>query len=194
MLERSKALQIYFKPGLKEDDVMLRVWQAAKRNARAQEIFRDMLREGLVALVANGTMPESIIEECGLDAIVERRRRRTAKHSDRQAAATPPQPHPVPPYGYPGYPGYPVAAPYPPQEFPGYEQPAPVQMHPEHPAYDQPAPRPVAPPAVMERAVEQPRSEPSAERQSAAQERPAAEPPQTSPEEGRPARKLAKLM
>jgi hypothetical protein len=194
MLERSKALQIYFKPGLKEDDVMLRVWQAAKRNARAQEIFRDMLREGLVALVANGTMPESIIEECGLDAIVERRRRRTAKHSDRPAAATQPQQHPVPPYGYPGYPGYPAPAPYPAQEFPGYVQPAPVQMNPEHPSYDQPAPRPVAPPAAQERPVDQPRSEPPVERPPAAAERPAAEPPQTPSEDGRPARKLGKLM
>lgn len=145
MLERSKALQIYFKPGLKEDDVMLRVWQAAKRNARAQEIFRDMLREGLVALVANGTMPESIIEECGLDAIVERRRRRTAKHADRQAAAAP-QPQPMPPYGYAPYPGYPAPQAYPQHEAPVYAPPA--QARQEAPVFEPaPAPQPSAPAA-----------------------------------------------
>lgn len=152
MLERSKALQIYFKPGLKEDDVMLRVWQAAKRNARAQEIFRDMLREGLVALVANGTMPESIIEECGLDAIVERRRRRTAKHSDRQAA-TPAPAHPAPPYAYPGYPAYPAPAQYPPQEFPAYAYPT-EQAPVGRPASDHQPPQAPAQPAVQDRAQE----------------------------------------
>lgn len=150
MLERSKALQIYFKPGLKEDDVMLRVWQAAKRNARAQEIFRDMLREGLVALVANGTMPESIIEECGLDAIVERRRRRTAKHSDRQAA-TPA--HPTPPYAYPGYPAYPAPAQYPPQEFPAYAYPT-DQSPVGRPTSDHQPPQAPSRPAVQDRSPE----------------------------------------
>jgi hypothetical protein len=189
MLERSKALQIYFKPGLKEDDVMLRVWQAAKRNARAQEIFRDMLREGLVALVANGTMPESIIEECGLDAIVERRRRRTAKHSDRQAAGVP---QPVPPYGYPAYhPGYPAPGGYPGQELPAYGSHV---AHAEIPTIEQSASRTVPPPAAPERPAEQPPAITPVAAAPKRQEHATEADPTGVDDAPRPARKLGKLM
>lgn len=132
MVERSKALQIYFKPGLSEDDLMLRVWQAARRRGRPQEIFRSMLREGLVQLVASGKLDDSIIEECGLDAIVERRRQRTAKHSDRSAAAQQPA---APGYGYPAYPPYapPPAYPEPPQYAPAVRAAPPVHRYEEEP-------------------------------------------------------------
>lgn len=190
MLERSKALQIYFKPGLKEDDVMLRVWQAAKRSGRPQEIFRDMLREGLVALVANGTMPESIIEECGLDAIVERRRRRTAKHADRPA---PPQPAaaPMPPYGYPAYQQYPVPPAYPPQDFPAY---GPNGARHET-AAEQPAPiRAPEPPAPQERTAPQPRPDPARPEPPGQPGQASPQPPAALGEDGKPVRKLGKLM
>jgi Predicted membrane protein len=144
MLERSKALQIYFKPGLSEDDLMLRVWAAARRKGRPQEIFRSMLREGLVQLVANGKLDESIIDECGLDAIVERRRHRTSKHTDRPSSPPPVPVQPAPAYGYPGYPHYPH-----PLQPPA---PAPAPAYHEAPAYV-PAPPPPAP--VPARVIEQ---------------------------------------
>lgn len=107
MLERSKSLQIYMKPGIKEDDLMLRVWEACRRHDRPQDVFRSMLRAGLMAMLESGEMPESVIEDCGLDAILERRRRRSRKASE-QAPAPPPA---YPPYGF-----HPQPSPSPPQQ------------------------------------------------------------------------------
>lgn len=187
MVERSKALQIYFKPGLSEDDLMLRVWQAARRRGRPQEIFRSMLREGLVQLVANGKLDDSIIEECGLDAIVERRRQRTAKHSDRPAAVQQPA---APGYGYPAYPPYAPPPVYP--EPPQYASP--VRATPPAHHYEEerrPLPPPVEPPRheIAEPVVARP--EPRAE---ASEDRDI--PPETPAREdgAKPQRKLGKLM
>lgn len=190
MVERSKALQIYFKPGLAEDDLMLRVWHAARRRSRPQEIFRSMLREGLVQLVANGKLDESIIEECGLDAIVERRRQRTTKHSDRPAPA--PQP-PAHGYGYPSYPPYapaPVAPVYPePPHHYAPQRPAPQQPH--HYEEIRPSPPPVE--RLRQETVEavvvkpEPRAETSNDREIPR------EAPATA-DGTKPQRKLGKLM
>lgn len=190
MVERSKALQIYFKPGLSEDDLMLRVWKAARRRGRPQEIFRSMLREGLVQLVANGKLDESIIEECGLDAIVERRRQRTAKHSDRPAPSQVPVPQG---YAPPVYHGYPVpAAPI-----------APSYVDPSHYPQQHPAPRPYEPetPAPMRPPAEK-RPEPPPERDIEQRITPSAPMPDKGiaqdpppPSDGaKPGRKLGKLM
>ena len=139
MLPRSRPLQIYFKPGLKEDDLMLRVWDACSKDGRPQHIFRSMLRAGLMAMVEAGDLPESVIEECGLDALVERRRRRVSRHTDRAPAAVPayqqPAYQPIPPQPQPPFSGY-----YPHQ--PAY--PSQEQAY-AHPA---PPPAPAAPPAA----------------------------------------------
>jgi len=118
-MERSKAIQIYMKPGLKEDDLLLAVWEASKRHDRPQNVFRAMLRAGLRAMVEEGDMPEAIIEECNLDDIVQRRRlRRTYR---------------TPPAGG-VYPETAYAEPEMPYERPYIRRPA-------------PAPSPVAPPS-----------------------------------------------
>src|SRR4051812_12574014 len=100
-MSRSKALQIYMKPGVREDDLMLRVWSACRDGARAQDVFRAMLRAGLMAMVESGEMPDSVVEECGLEAVVERRRRRAQRPQAREAVA---QPAPYYPAPYPYYP------------------------------------------------------------------------------------------
>lgn len=148
MLRRSQALQIYMKPGLKEDDLMLRVWEACKQDDRPQNVFRKMLRAGLIAMVESGEMPESIIEECGLDSLVERRRKRVARHTsgDQKAIAPAAQPYPYyppPPQPYPhAYPAHP----YPVQEPTHYAPQPPVEpRRVEPPAYVQPP----TPPAVL---------------------------------------------
>lgn len=105
-LTRSRSLQIYMKPGIKEDDVLLRVWEACRRLDRPQDVFRSMLRAGLVAMVESGEMPDSVIEECGLEAILERRRRR-ARRGAQEA-------QPFPPYFPPHPPAYPYQPPLPP--------------------------------------------------------------------------------
>ncbi|NTF16814.1 hypothetical protein G6L37_00045 [Agrobacterium rubi] len=191
MVERSKALQIYFKPGLSEDDLMLRVWHAARRRGRPQEIFRSMLREGLVQLVASGKLDDSIIEECGLDAIVERRRQRTAKHSDRPSAPQPAQF--APGFGYPVHPPFSQAPPAPVYVEPPPYSPVTQAPTPRH-IYDDER-RPSPPPAEPERLppTEREISPPNAvEKPSVDRAMPSQDP--INADGAKPQRKLGKLM
>ncbi|MNU26979.1 hypothetical protein D3C71_153640 [compost metagenome] len=194
MLQRSQALQIYLKPGLKEDDLMLRVWEACRKSGRPQHVFRTMLRAGLIAMVESGDMPESVIEECGLDSLVERRRRRVTRHSDKPQAAPQPEAYPAPPQYPPQYAPYPA---YPPQ----YPHREPTAYAPQpHPAPAAPAgyyeeerrpPPPVEAPVPREeaRVLAPPPPQPEP-----VQERPIAANPSVSDGETRPQRKLGKLM
>jgi hypothetical protein len=192
MLQRSQALQIYLKPGLKEDDLMIRVWEACRKSGRPQHVFRTMLRAGLIAMVESGDMPESVIEECGLDSLVERRRRRVSRHTDKPQAAPQPEVYPVqyPPHYVPHNPPAP-SYPYPPQ----YQPREPAAFAPTAPDRyyedEQRRPPPVEAPAPREEArVVTPRStmpEP-------AQERPITANPSPADDEAKPQRKLGKLM
>lgn len=127
MLGRSRSLQIYLKPGIKEDDLMLRVWESCRRHDRPQDVFRSMLRAGLMAMLESGEMPESVIEDCGLDTLLERRRSRARRVHEQQ-----PQPMYAPPYAYPLAPAGHQAPPHwqapqnplPPQPAPGHAEPA----------------------------------------------------------------------
>ena len=148
------------KPGIREDDILLEVWEACSRLDRPQDVFRTMLRRGLMAMVESGDMPEAVIDTCNLDSLVERRRRKGLR-----ARAEP---------------EVPVYAPQPqPQQFPAavpYHQPVPVHQaapwpHPhEPPARQAPhiEPQPPMPPY--------PREEPQRE-----QERPLSKPPEERP-------------
>lgn len=111
MFERSRSLQIYMKPGIKEDDLMLKVWDACKKHERPQDVFRSMLRAGLLAMLETGEMPDSVIEECGLDRVLERRQRRKAPQQTQTAHPAFGYPH----MGYPPHLPYPVAPPAPQQ-------------------------------------------------------------------------------
>lgn len=194
MLQRSQALQIYLKPGLKEDDLMLRVWEACRKSGRPQHVFRTMLRAGLIAMVESGDMPESVIEECGLDSLVERRRRRVSRHSDKPPAAPPPEAYPAAPQYPPQYPPYPA---YPPQ----YPQREPAAYAPQaHPASAAPVryyeeerrpPPPVEAPAPREEARA---PAPAPTPQETVQERQFPANPSAEGGEAKPQRKLGKLM
>lgn len=134
MFERSRSLQIYMKPGIKEDDLLLRVWDASRKSNRPQDVFRSMLRAGLISMLESGDMPESIIEECGLDALLERRRRRVQNdtkghHSPIQMGVPQypyPQPH-LPPFIAPQasqVPSHPLTMTYDTHDAPQQQQPA----------------------------------------------------------------------
>nr|WP_250808569.1 hypothetical protein [Neorhizobium tomejilense] len=100
------------KPGIREDDLLIDVWEACARFDRPQDVFRTMLRRGLRAMVETGDMPKAVRDACGLDAVLEKRRPR-----NRQEPPDAPVAYPYPPHsGYPPYPpqGY---APYPPQPY-----------------------------------------------------------------------------
>lgn len=74
MFERSRSLQIYVKPGIKEDDLLISVWEAAKKLDRPQDVFRSILRAGLhamlrsekcrKALLMNAILISSLKKEC----------------------------------------------------------------------------------------------------------------------------------
>jgi hypothetical protein len=71
-MKRSRHIQIYLKPGIREDDQMLSIWEACKRYDRPQDVFRAMLRAGMRAMVQSGEMPFAVVEECNLDAFVDK--------------------------------------------------------------------------------------------------------------------------
>lgn len=99
--QRSKSLQIYVKPGIREDDILITVWEACARFDRPQDVFRTMLRRGLISMVESGEMPEAVIDECNLDVLVERRKRKSGRGRQEAAAGYPSQPMPSQPFGYP---------------------------------------------------------------------------------------------
>lgn len=76
-LIKSKSLQIYMKPGIEQDDLLIAVWESCKKNDRPQDIFRTMLKHGLKVMVESGEIPDSVIDECHLDEIFEKKRSRT---------------------------------------------------------------------------------------------------------------------
>ncbi len=171
------------KPGIREDDILIDVWDACSRFDRPQDVFRTMLRRGMVAMVESGDMPKAVIDACGLDAIVDSimdRRRRKAGRSRQDVQETYPQ-HPQayppqPPYGaYPVAPAYP---PYPPQVYAPQPDPAqwghghdPRQARPQDHGYERPAPEPARP-------MSEPVRTPEAERR-ALEDKVPTEPPRT---------------
>lgn len=192
MLQRSQALQIYLKPGLKEDDLMLRVWEACRKSGRPQHVFRTMLRAGLIAMVESGDMPESVIEECGLDSLVERRRRRVTRHSDKPQAAPQPEAYPTPPQYPPQYAPYPAYPPLYPHREPAAYSPHPAPTAPAgYYEEERRPPPPVEAPVPREeaRVLTPPPAQPEP-----VQERLITANPSVSDGETKPQRKLGKLM
>lgn len=97
------------KPGIREDDLLLDVWKSCARNDRPQDVFRAMLRRGLMAMVEAGEMPDAVVEECDLDRLLERRSRRRVRGV---AAGYPVAAEPQPPHAY-SPPPHPAPAPHP---------------------------------------------------------------------------------
>jgi hypothetical protein len=168
--QRSKSLQIYVKPGIREDDVLIDIWDACARFDRPQDVFRTMLRRGMIAMVESGDMPKAVIDACGLDAIVdsilERRTRKSGRaRREEQAPAYPPQTY-APQPAYVPYPPQPQYQPYPPQGYTphpdngqwGGNQDTRPARPPEYDRAPEPprtAPEPQRPPETERRAIEE---------------------------------------
>lgn len=168
--KRSQALQIYLKEGIAEEKVLLDIWEACIRlgyGSRKQNVFRDIMLAGLQALLETDKFPEDLIDECGLDRLMERKIRR--KHRASVVARGEANVPPVPPFIYPYPHPYPHLQPLPPQP-PGYSGyvPPPVpsepsavrQRAPEDVPADAPSPVSSATPQqrVSARAKEMPQS------------------------------------
>jgi|HigsolmetaGSP11D_1036233.scaffolds.fasta_scaffold00382_9 hypothetical protein len=114
-MKRSKALQIYMKPGIREDDLLLEVWEACRKHARTQDVFRAILRAGLRTLVEEGAIPNAVVEACNLENRGELRRKRRGSHEAQAPAqafytAVPYPPGLLPQAAIPVVPAAPAAA------------------------------------------------------------------------------------
>lgn len=141
-MSRVTAIQIYLKPGVPDDELILRIWRACKQKGRPQDVFRRMLRAGMFAMVENGEMPQAVVDDADLERVIERRRR------TRNAETVYPYgPHPL--HGMP-YPFYMAPAPAP---VPTH-QPAPARV--PEPAEQAPAaaPQPRTPASVPQTAAD----------------------------------------
>lgn len=68
-MPRARAIQIYLKPGIEEDDVLLDLWELCKTRSRPQVVFRRMLQAGLKTLMENGELPKGIASRIMVDAL-----------------------------------------------------------------------------------------------------------------------------
>lgn len=140
-MSRSKALQIYMKPGIPDDDLMLEIWDAARELDRPQNVFRAMLRHGLRRMLETGEISQSLIDKCDLKLP------KTTEYKDASHPALPAYPYPgayPPPYG-----AYPPPMPSPAQ-MPVHHAPAPAQGY-ERPAPDTARETPQRPPEAVQK-------------------------------------------
>lgn len=119
-MSRVKSLQIYMKPGVEEDDLMLRIWDECRRRDRPQDVFRRMLRAGMRSMVENGEMPQAIVDSLNLGRYLEDSRKARRETATSPAAYLypypPPHPYLMPPAagrgasssGFPDAPSHPV--------------------------------------------------------------------------------------
>ncbi len=56
----SRAITIYLKDGVAEDEQILRAWRTALREGRPQTLFRRLLAEGLLLLHEEGELPPAV--------------------------------------------------------------------------------------------------------------------------------------
>lgn len=60
---KSRSIHVYLKPGMREDDLLLAVWDAMSEGGRPQDAYRRLLLEGVKRMVENGDMPLSIMKD-----------------------------------------------------------------------------------------------------------------------------------
>lgn len=63
MMKKTTSIQIYLKPEIEEDSLLIEAWHLCRQRGRPQVVFRRMLQEGLRVMIENGEMPPSIREE-----------------------------------------------------------------------------------------------------------------------------------
>lgn len=66
-MPRAKGIQIYLKPGIEEDDLLLSLWEVCKTRSRPQEMFRRLLTKGFYHMVIEKDISDSILDEIGWD-------------------------------------------------------------------------------------------------------------------------------
>jgi hypothetical protein len=83
-MSRSRAIQVYLKPGLYNDQILLDLWEASREQARPQEIFRTALLLGIDEMIRRGQIPPSIESALDLKERLRRNRRLRATDSSEQ--------------------------------------------------------------------------------------------------------------
>lgn len=60
---KSRSIHVYLKPGMREDDLLLAIWDVTTQAGRPQDVYRRLLLEGVKRMVENGDMPLSIMKD-----------------------------------------------------------------------------------------------------------------------------------
>jgi len=63
MSRRSRAIDIYLKAGIEEDDLVFAIWTALHGTGRPQDVFRRALRIGLRMLAETGELPRAALQQ-----------------------------------------------------------------------------------------------------------------------------------
>lgn len=61
-MSRKRSIEIYLKEGVEEDDTIFAVWQSLK-GRRPQELFRRVLKYGLIGCIERGELPKVALAE-----------------------------------------------------------------------------------------------------------------------------------
>lgn len=138
-MTRARSIEIYLKPGIDEDDLVHRVWEAVGARGRPQETFRRLLVLGIRAAVENGEMPRAGLEAVDLDILMPVG---PATALLRAGATRPRQPQQPAPPARPRAPGAQGEEPF--RAFPPGDEPRPAP-----PAPPAPTPPPAAPPVEV---------------------------------------------
>ncbi len=60
---KSRAINVYLKPGVREDELLSAIWDAHAEGGRPQDVYRRMLLEGLKRMIENGDMSLSVMKD-----------------------------------------------------------------------------------------------------------------------------------
>ena len=63
MSRRSRAIDLYLKAGIEEDDLVFAIWTALHGTGRPQDVFRRALRIGLRMLAETGELPRAALQQ-----------------------------------------------------------------------------------------------------------------------------------
>lgn len=83
-MKKAKGIQIYLKPGIEEDDILLSLWEICKLRNRPQEMFRNLLQRGLVDMVSNDEIPKSILDELNFESLNIQRKKQIKNSKEDQ--------------------------------------------------------------------------------------------------------------
>jgi|SRR5690625_3267883 len=84
-MQKTRSIQIYLKPDIEEDRLLLDTWSLCRSRSRPQVIFRRMLHEGLRVMIDSGELPPAIAKELQDHPLLLQQIQRKGKAKDLSA-------------------------------------------------------------------------------------------------------------